>query len=217
MLSSHQVARPIHPFSPKGFVSISSFNSILYHYLECLIPLQRQKAGFQQKRGNILLLAGASRNYFCFSNARDWFWRAFWWGRTLCFLSMFRLGAMCGAIVTSPFDVVKTRLQSDLFKVKPASVTLAGNGSLVIPHRPNNLLYHFVETGHILRWVLLRWSVTMTSPYLSTSLRQWYLSRRIATSPIQRSRSNTCRLHSRKINKLLRIWQWQANHCQPVQ
>ena len=58
---------------------------------------------------------------------------------------------MCGAIVTSPFDVVKTRLQSDLFKVKPASVTLAGNGSLVIPHRPNNLLYHFVETGHILR------------------------------------------------------------------
>lgn len=58
---------------------------------------------------------------------------------------------MCGAVVTSPFDVVKTRLQSSLFK--HTAVSLAGNGSVVIPQRPNNILYHFVETGHILRYV----------------------------------------------------------------
>ncbi|KAH9930241.1 mitochondrial carrier [Fomitopsis serialis] len=46
------------------------------------------------------------------------------------------LGAMCGAIVTSPFDVVKTRLQSDLFRVKHTSFGLAGGG---------------VATGHIIR------------------------------------------------------------------
>ncbi|PVG04728.1 mitochondrial carrier [Serendipita vermifera] len=50
------------------------------------------------------------------------------------------LGGMCGAIVTAPFDVVKTRLQSDMFKVAPTSAS-----------RSSNLLYHFVETGHILR------------------------------------------------------------------
>ncbi|CAL1714026.1 unnamed protein product [Somion occarium] len=61
------------------------------------------------------------------------------------------LGGMCGAIVTSPFDVVKTRLQSDLFREKHAGVHIAGNGSVVIRQRPSNILYHFVETGHILR------------------------------------------------------------------
>ncbi|KAI0832029.1 mitochondrial carrier [Trametes gibbosa] len=61
------------------------------------------------------------------------------------------LGGMCGAIVTSPFDVVKTRLQSDLFREKIASVSLSGNGTatLIAPRR--NILWHFVETGHILR------------------------------------------------------------------
>ncbi len=63
---------------------------------------------------------------------------------------------MCGAIVTSPFDVVKTRLQSDLFREKHATFSLSGAGvggasaSVVVPRRPN-LLWHFVETGHILR------------------------------------------------------------------
>ncbi|KAI0073059.1 mitochondrial carrier [Panus rudis PR-1116 ss-1] len=61
------------------------------------------------------------------------------------------LGGMCAAVVTSPFDVVKTRLQSDLFREKHAAVDIAGNGSVVIRQRPNNILYHFVETGHILR------------------------------------------------------------------
>ncbi|KAH8093254.1 mitochondrial carrier [Cristinia sonorae] len=60
------------------------------------------------------------------------------------------LGGMCGAIVTSPFDVVKTRLQSSLFREKHATFSLAGNGVVAVPPR-TNLLYNFVETGHILR------------------------------------------------------------------
>lgn len=57
---------------------------------------------------------------------------------------------MCGAIVTSPFDVVKTRLQSDLFRAKNATIGIAGNGVVVVPQRAN-LLWHFVETTHIIR------------------------------------------------------------------
>ncbi|KAL0954101.1 hypothetical protein HGRIS_005248 [Hohenbuehelia grisea] len=62
------------------------------------------------------------------------------------------LGGMCGAIVTSPFDVVKTRLQSSLFQ-KHASVNVVGHsgGAVVIGPPRSNILYHFVETGHILR------------------------------------------------------------------
>ena len=62
-----------------------------------------------------------------------------------------RLGGMCGAIVTSPFDVVKTRLQSSLFREKHTTLSLAGNGVVTVPHR-TGLLYNFVETGHILRY-----------------------------------------------------------------
>ena len=62
---------------------------------------------------------------------------------------------MCGAIVTSPFDVVKTRLQSDLFRQKhphPALSVITGGGNAVITApRPTNLLYNFVETGFIIR------------------------------------------------------------------
>ncbi|KJA22815.1 hypothetical protein HYPSUDRAFT_164106 [Hypholoma sublateritium FD-334 SS-4] len=62
---------------------------------------------------------------------------------------------MCGAILTSPFDVVKTRLQSNLFRQKhphPAlNVLTGGVGSVVSAPRPINLLYNFVETGFIIR------------------------------------------------------------------
>lgn len=69
---------------------------------------------------------------------------------------LFSLGGMCGAIVTSPFDVVKTRLQSSLFREGHAAVGVIGNGSgSAILHAPRHsgLLWNFVETGHILRSV----------------------------------------------------------------
>ncbi|KIJ21138.1 hypothetical protein PAXINDRAFT_6907 [Paxillus involutus ATCC 200175] len=61
------------------------------------------------------------------------------------------LGGMCGAIVTSPFDVVKTRLQSSLFRENHASVGMVGGGVAALPQRSSGLLWNFVETGHILR------------------------------------------------------------------
>ena len=68
-----------------------------------------------------------------------------------------RLGGMCGAIVTSPFDVVKTRLQSDLFRVKHAAVSVQSGGAGVLvgsAPKPGGLLWNFVETGHILRYAI---------------------------------------------------------------
>ncbi|KAF5316725.1 hypothetical protein D9619_006828 [Psilocybe cf. subviscida] len=62
-----------------------------------------------------------------------------------------RLGGCAGAIVTSPFDVVKTRLQSDLFRQKHTVVSVVGQGGSMVMTRPTNLLYHFVETGYIIR------------------------------------------------------------------
>lgn len=68
---------------------------------------------------------------------------------------------MCGAIVTSPFDVVKTRLQSSLFREKRhATVGVvtggagAGVATLPKPSGGGGLLWNFVETGHILRSVI---------------------------------------------------------------
>ncbi|KAJ7595060.1 mitochondrial carrier protein RIM2 [Mycena floridula] len=57
------------------------------------------------------------------------------------------LGGMCGAIVTSPFDVVKTRLQSSLFRDSARAA--------IVPAR-TGLLYHFVETTHIIRDIYVR-------------------------------------------------------------
>merc|ERR1711939_1302030 len=54
------------------------------------------------------------------------------------------VGGMCGAIVTAPFDVVKTRLQSDIYSQRKASSTGYLQGT-------RRLLYHFVETGILLR------------------------------------------------------------------
>jgi solute carrier family 25, member 33/36 len=58
---------------------------------------------------------------------------------------------MCGAIVTSPFDVVKTRLQSSLFHETPKVVV--GNNGTMTAVRGGGLFYHFVETVGIMRYV----------------------------------------------------------------
>lgn len=75
---------------------------------------------------------------------------------------VYRLGGMCGAIVTSPLDVVKTRLQSSLFRqahVAPARAAAAGvsggTASMLATPKSVNLLYNFVETAHIIRFVMV--------------------------------------------------------------
>ena len=57
--------------------------------------------------------------------------------------------------MTSPFDVVKTRLQSDLFRHKHAAVGIMGGSGTVVMGAPRTtgLLYNFVETGYIIRYV----------------------------------------------------------------
>ena len=68
---------------------------------------------------------------------------------------------MCGAIVTSPFDVVKTRLQSSLFHQKHAAVGVAmgaGGGVIMGAPRSFGMLYTFVETGYIIRYVPILFS-----------------------------------------------------------
>ncbi|KZT43092.1 mitochondrial carrier [Sistotremastrum suecicum HHB10207 ss-3] len=59
------------------------------------------------------------------------------------------LGGMCGAIITSPLDVVKTRLQSSMFVEN--AMHHSGGTATVSVIRSKGLLWSFVETGHILR------------------------------------------------------------------
>jgi hypothetical protein len=60
------------------------------------------------------------------------------------------LGGMCSAIVTSPFGVVKTRLQSDLLRQKHAGVGAVVGDSVVLIRRAGGFLWHFVKTAHII-------------------------------------------------------------------
>jgi solute carrier family 25 protein 33/36 len=64
-------------------------------------------------------------------------------------LGLNSLGGMCGSIVTAPFDVVKTRLQSDLFQAK-----VVDGGKVVTRTGIKGLLWNFVDTGKILRCVV---------------------------------------------------------------
>ncbi|GAA6061904.1 hypothetical protein JCM10212_000529, partial [Sporobolomyces blumeae] len=62
------------------------------------------------------------------------------------------LGGMCGSIVTAPFDVVKTRLQSDLFrKHQPLPKASSTTATTTTRSGLRALLYNFVDTGVILR------------------------------------------------------------------
>lgn len=58
------------------------------------------------------------------------------------------IGGMCGAIVTAPLDVVKTRLQSNLFQKQAAA-----EGTVLHRHGVRGLLWNFVDTGKIIRSV----------------------------------------------------------------
>ncbi|ORY69265.1 mitochondrial carrier domain-containing protein [Leucosporidium creatinivorum] len=58
------------------------------------------------------------------------------------------LGGMCGSVVTAPFDLVKTRLQSDMFQHRS---TTTKQGVKVAQHGIKQLLGNFVDTGLILR------------------------------------------------------------------
>lgn len=61
---------------------------------------------------------------------------------------------MCGAVITSPLDVVKTRLQSDLYHHHTAAHVsqrnVGGIGGIVL-----RSCLHFVDTGRLLVYVFL--------------------------------------------------------------
>ncbi|KAH9461009.1 hypothetical protein MJO28_009848 [Puccinia striiformis f. sp. tritici] len=73
------------------------------------------------------------------------------------------LGGMCGAIVTAPFDLVKTRLQSSTYHADSSQSTRFTSPSSVSSTKPptttikattgtsNRLFYHFIDTGRIIR------------------------------------------------------------------
>lgn len=65
---------------------------------------------------------------------------------------------MCGAIITSPLDVVKTRLQSDLYRQNSAhkhtastAIAPTATSKPGIFQSARRLAYHFVETGYLLK------------------------------------------------------------------
>ena len=62
------------------------------------------------------------------------------------------LGGMTGAIITSPFDVVKTRLQSDLYHKSSAMK----HSRLHFKSNVIKVLYHFVETGQLMKDIYLK-------------------------------------------------------------
>ncbi|WVQ98163.1 hypothetical protein IAU59_005285 [Kwoniella sp. CBS 9459] len=63
------------------------------------------------------------------------------------------LGGMTGAIVTSPFDVVKTRLQSDLFRhsAQPIKAAAEAAKSTTAKTGVSGTLYQFVDTVYLIR------------------------------------------------------------------
>jgi solute carrier family 25 protein 33/36 len=85
--------------------------------------------------------------------------------KNILYIVLNRLGGMCGAIVTAPFDLVKTRLQSSTYHADRSQIprfTFSSSSSSAIPTTtttttatttatPNRLFYHFIDTGRIIR------------------------------------------------------------------
>ena len=90
--------------------------------------------------------------------------------KSAIFFSPYSLGGMCGAIVTSPFDVVKTRLQSDLFRQKHAGVGAVVGDSVVLVRRPGGILWNFVETAHIIRCVTIYFPFSFHFAHMPTGI-----------------------------------------------
>jgi solute carrier family 25 protein 33/36 len=84
---------------------------------------------------------------------------------------------MAGAVVTSPFDVVKTRLQSDMFRTIPhtSPVALGPTTAVIRPSGAGGLLWNFVETGHIIRYaspetnIILCWLILPLTSVIFTN------------------------------------------------
>src|SRR5438046_2908892 len=110
----------------------------------CQTPIQKllhfpQPAFYPQNHGSTSSLGGTYSSLLKINNRQ-----------LMCHVPNLRLGGMCGVIVTSPFDVVKTRLQSSLFREKQVSVRVVGGGpagAVVVQRSAGGLLWNFVETG----------------------------------------------------------------------
>lgn len=116
---------------------------------------------------------------------------------------------MCGAIVTAPLDVVKTRLQSNLFQKQAAA-----DGAVLHRHGVRGLLWNFVDTGKIIRsvWHLPRSPAELRSVRWHSSGPFW---RGVPglTKIIQPTAMSTCTkalAHSSKVS--VRHWQAQFPH-----
>lgn len=139
--------------------------------------------------------------------------------------------------MTQPFDVAKTRLQSSLFAQSVASTSNAragiqpGQASQLSTRR---LLYHFVETGSMLRYVWNRGQptkklTTAQSLAISRGKRVFVRSSGVlgllwSVSYPQGQHSLPCHFHRQhrsfrriQVYQFLHVWQWEANICTPVE
>lgn len=64
------------------------------------------------------------------------------------------IGGMAGGIVTAPFDLIKTRLQSDTYQLHQAK-SIHAPKAVIERKGIFKLLHAFVETGHILSYAAL--------------------------------------------------------------
>ena len=108
------------------------------------------------------------------------------------------------------FKVTTIGRQIDL-RQKYASVV---GDSVVLPRRPRGLLVHFVETVHIIQ---LRPISSPSCVILIYALCATNKNIRDKTRAIQGSCAHPGLRHPSKLDKLLHVRQWQANHRQAVQ